>query len=150
MRPFADESRTLGVGLALALLVAMGGWYSYLAIHVVFGYRQCVAAGASADGRSLTFPLWVVTGVDGPDRYRVSKVLRDVPVEGPTEGLAVGQTVSVMGDFRAADLVVVEELREVHHLRKWKEGLGILGFVVALAAAPFSFRVRARRLVERG
>jgi hypothetical protein len=128
----------------------MGGYYSYLAMEVVVGYRDCVEAGAAEDGRKLVFPLWTVTRIDGPNRYAVSKVQRDVPVEGPTDALFLGETVSVAGVFRAADAVVVQEIREEHLLRKYKEGLGIFGVLAATVAAPFAFRVRGRRLVARG
>lgn len=133
-----------------AVLAGTGAYYAYLAIEVVVGYRDCVEAGAAEDGRMLAFPLWIVTRIDGPNHFAVSKVQRDVPVEGPTEGLFLGETVSVMGHYRASDARVVQEVREEHLLRKYKEALGIFGVVAAMIAMPFAFRIRDGRVVERG
>lgn len=131
-------------------LVATGVYYTWLAMTTIIGYRECKAAGVEREGQELTFPLWVVTAIDGPDRYRISKVVRDVPIEGSTGELHEGSTVSVIGRFRASDGVVVEAVREIHVLRVYKEALGILGTVIALIALPFGFRIRGGKVVERG
>jgi hypothetical protein len=52
-----------------------------------------------------------------------------------------------VGEFRQ-DGVVLEKEREIHILRDWKERLGILGFVLAIGAAPFFFRVQNQRVSE--
>lgn len=131
-----------------AALAGAGAYYTWIALTIEIGYRQVTESGR--DGVELTFPLWVVTAIDGPTRYRISKVVHDVPVEGDTTPLHEGDTVSVIGRFRASDHVVVEEVREIHVLRKVKEALGVLGTVLAIAAAPFGFRLRRGGLVERG
>jgi hypothetical protein len=94
------------------MLVATGSYYTWLAMTTIIGYRECVAAGATREGQELVFPLWVVTGIDGPDRYRISKVIRDVPVEGSTAEIEEGATVSVIGHYRAEDRVVVQSVRD--------------------------------------
>lgn len=133
-----------------AILVATGAYYTWLAMTTIVGYRECVAEGVAREGFELTFPLWVVTSIDGPDRYRISKVIRDVPVEGSTAEIAEGSTVSVIGHFRASDGVVVQSVREVHVLRVYKELLGIVGTILALIALPFGFRLDRGAVVERG
>lgn len=150
MQLWADTGRgakMAGLGVLLALL---GAYHAWVSMTVVFGYRDCLEDPARFDGTLLVLPLWEVTRIDGPHRYAASKVLKDIPIEGDTSPLHVGSTVSVKGRFRAADAVVVEEQRELHVLRDWKERLGIFGFLVMAAAAPFFFRFREWRLVERG
>lgn len=147
---FAEAGKWLRITTVAIALVATGTYYTWLAMTTIIGYRECVAAGADRDGQELTFPLWVVSGIDGADRYRISKVIRDVPVEGSTEEIREGTTVSVTGKFRASDAVVVQEVREVHVLRVYKEALGVLGTILALIAAPFGFRMRGWSVVERG
>ncbi|MFZ5480094.1 MAG: hypothetical protein ACOZNI_25235 [Myxococcota bacterium] len=136
------------LAVAVAALLAMGGYYAWWATSVVRGYRWCVEDPVARDGSELVFPLWTVTEV-GAGRYEISKNVKDVPIAGDPAGLEVGDTVSVVGRFRASDLAVVEEVRELHVLRRWKEGLGVLGFVVLAIATPLAFRVRDGRLEER-
>lgn len=148
MTPFGDDARPLKLGAVLALLLAVGGYYAWIATTQVVGYRECVAE--RLDGKTLVFPIWDVTAIEAPDRYRISKVIKDVPIRGATAALEVGDTVSVMGTFSTADDVVTETAREVHVLRRWKEGLGVLGFVVMALLAPWAFALRGGRVVARG
>lgn len=136
-------------GVALALLCALGGGYAWWALTATVGFRECARDPAAHDGTALVFPLWTVTRVDGPARYEISKVIRDVPVVGDAAGLTVGATVSVMGEFRASDRAVHATRRELHALRKYKEALGVIGFVLVAIAAPLCFRVEGRCVVER-
>lgn len=145
---WSDERRPLKIAALLAALLLLGAIHAWLSMEVVFGYRDCVADPQAADGSRLVFPLWEVTRIDGPDRYAASKVHKDVPIIGPTAELHVGATVSIEGRFRASDLAVVETRREIHHLRPWKEGLGLLGFAAAVALAPRFFGWRAGRVRE--
>jgi hypothetical protein len=46
--------------------------------------------------------------------------------------------------------VAVEERREIHTLRVWKERLGMAGVAAWALAMPFCFVWVNRRLVERG
>ena len=146
----ADRGRGWRCAVAAAILAAMGAYFSWLALEIEIGYRQCAEAPTAHAGRTLVFPLWEVTAIDGPDRFRISKVVQGVPIRGESGGLAIGDTVSLEGTFNAADLTVTETRRELHPLRRWKERLGAAGFVVTLVAAPWAFQVRGRRVVERG
>ncbi len=123
-------------------MLGLGLYNVHVAMELVFGYRDCLEDPARSDGATLIFPLWTVTAVDGPQRFRVSKVLRDVPVVGESAGLAVGDTISLKGHFRASDLTMIEAERELHPLRRWKERLGYAGVVLALAAGPLCFRLQ--------
>lgn len=147
---FSDQGRAGKILLALLLLVGLGAWHAYASMTLDFGYRDCLEAPAESDGRTLIFPLWSVTRIDGPDRYAVSKILRDVPVQGDTSELKIGTTISIKGTFRASDLALVESEREIHVLRRWKEALGVVGLLVAAALTPLLFRWRGGYLVERG
>jgi hypothetical protein len=146
---FSDRGRGWKIGLALALLFGVGGYYAWWAVNATIGYRWCLEDPAARDGTELVFPLWTVTKVDGPDRYEISKVVKDVPIAGDATVLKPGDTVSVDGEFEAVDLAVHERVREIHRMRKAKEALGVAGFVVMVALAPFAFRWRAGRLEER-
>lgn len=143
-----DDRRWLKLGLALAVVAALGGYYAWIALHVV-GYRECVEAGAAREGQRLVFPVWDVTAIDGPQRFRISKVIRDVPIRGDATGLRVGDTISLAGTYDAASREVIETDRERHPLRRWKERLGVIGVVLAVLAAPFAFRIRRRKVEER-
>lgn len=136
-----------GVG---SLLLGLGIYHAYISMTMVFGYRECLEDIAKNDGATLIFPLWEVTRIDGPGQYAISKVVKDIPILGETTDLHMGATVSVVGHFRGADRVVVEERKEIHVLRVWKERLGILGAALVIGAAPLTFRWRAGRLEERG
>lgn len=149
MSVWSDTHRAVKIGVAALLLAAMGGYYAWVATTQVKGWRWCLEAPAARDGFALVFPLWTVTKIVSPERYEISKAIPDIPVAGDTTELWVGATVSLSGRFDASGPVVREEVREVHHLRRWKEGLGVLGFVVVAGAAPFFFRVRGGRIEER-
>jgi hypothetical protein len=146
---FADPGRAWRIAAASAVLAAVCANYCVFAMNAEQGWRWCMEDPRGRDGSTLVFPLWTVTGIDGPDRYRISKVVKDIPVIGPTSGLTDGATVSIMARFDGQSRTAVEQVRELHHLRKWKEVLGVLGFVVVAIAAPFVFRVRDGRLEER-
>jgi hypothetical protein len=148
--------RPQGVGRFLLTTLLLAGTcaaHARWALSQQQGWRWCLEDPAARDGSTLLFPLWKVTGIEGPSRYRISKVVVGIPVEGPTEGLAVGDTISVSARFEAARGVALETDRELHPLRRWKEGLGVLGFVGVALCAPLGFRIvrgpEGRRLEER-
>jgi hypothetical protein len=146
---FSDRFRLWKMAAALAVVLGLGAYYAYVAANLEAGWRWCLEDPVGRDGATLVFPLWTVTRIDGPDRYAISKIIKDIPVRGDTGPLKVGTTVSIVGTFDAADTVVVEEVREIHTLRPYKEALGVLGVVLVVIAAPFFFRVRGGRVVER-
>ncbi len=145
-----DRHRWLKLVAALLLLVLLAVRYTHYAENLPFGWRVCVASPAENDGKSLLFPIYTVTAIDGPERYRISKVIQDIPVQGDTVGLAEGMTVSVQATFRGQDGVAVEVSREHHRLRLHKKILGIIGLIGALIAAPLALVLRDGGLAERG
>ncbi|GDX80228.1 hypothetical protein LBMAG42_20390 [Deltaproteobacteria bacterium] len=150
MELWSDRTRVRNGLVALGGLMLLGGWYAKLAMGLEIGWRQYTADPARYDGHQLTFPLWVVTGVPDADHYLISKVVKDVPVEGPSVGLHVGDTVSVIGDFSKEKWAVVQRVIEVHTLRRWKEALGVAGLLAWAVAMPLLFAWRGGRLEERG
>jgi hypothetical protein len=144
----SDRHRTLKLSAILAAMAVLCAWYAWHAARIAVGYGRCMADPAVHDGEVLELSLWYVDEVL-PDRYLVSRTEQRVPVIGPTVGLAPGQTVSVVARFDAAARALVEEHREIHHLRRAKYALGILGMALFLAWAAWQFRWRAGRLVLR-
>jgi hypothetical protein len=145
---FSDARRRLKIAAALVLILGLGSYYAWIAANLQSGWNWCMDDPAGRDGSTLVFPLWTVTAV-GDDRYEISKIVAGVPVIGDPGPLKVGDTVSVVARFDGGREVAVEELRELHTLRRWKEALSVLGFVVMAGAAPVAFRVRDGRIVER-
>ncbi|MDP2309717.1 MAG: hypothetical protein Q8P18_27100 [Pseudomonadota bacterium] len=157
-RAFSDRGAPARIVAALLLTMALGGYYAWWALQPESGWRWAMQAPAERNGATMIFPLWTVTAIVGPDRYEISKVVQGVPIVGPAQDLAVGDTVSVLGHFDASVSTpgqgsapaVRADVREHHVLRKYKEALGIFGFLFVVVAAPFAFRIERRRLVERG
>ena len=146
----SDRHRWLKLSAALLLLVLLAVRYTHYADHLPFGWRVCVSDPGAHDGKALVFPIYTVTSVDGPDRYAISKVIQDIPVEGDTEGLAEGMTVSIRATFRGQDRVAVQTERHHHTLRTHKKALGIVALLAGLIGAPMAFTWRDGGIVERG
>ena len=147
---FSDRLRWLKAILPGILLLLLCAHYAHLASTLPIGWRACMADPASQDGVALRFPLYTVSRIEGPMRYTISKTLRDIPIEGPTEGLSAGDTVSVRAAFRATDQVAVEDSRAHHPLRRAKQLLGLLGLLWFFALVHRSFGWQGGRVVERG
>ena len=147
---FSDHLRGAKLLASLAILLALGGYYARVAMTLESGYRWCMEDPVGRDGSNVVFPLWTVTRVVDDGHYEISKIVQGVPVVGDATPLHVGDTVSVAGTFSAEDHSVHEEAREIHTLRKYKEGLGVIGLGAAVLAAPMAFRIRDRRIVPRG
>lgn len=146
---WSDTGRRWKIAAAVAGMLAMGAYHAYLSLTVSVGWRDCVADPAGLDGSIHDFPLWVVSQIDSPTRYQISKIVQGVPVIGPTEGVTVGDTISVRARFDAAQQVMVELQREEHPLRRWKERLGVVGFVGMALLLPWAFRRRDGWIEER-
>jgi hypothetical protein len=147
---FSDRYRSAKMAVCLCLLVWLGLAYAHAAIVRPEGYRAAAAAPEEHEGAPLIFPLWTVTRLDGPDGYAISRTIKKVPVVGDTQGLALGDTVTLKGAFRAADSAVVVRERIDHPLRPLKAGLSVLALIWAVAMAPRVFAWRERRWVLRG
>ena len=127
----------------------MGAYYAWIAANLQSGWRWANEDPAGRDGATLVFPLWTVTAVAPPDRFEISKIISGIPVEGDATTLKPGDTISLEARFDAGRQVAVEVEREVHTLRRWKEALSVIGFLVMLGLGPLAFRIRDRRVEER-
>jgi hypothetical protein len=145
----SDRHRTLVILALIAGLVGLCGWYAWQADHKVVGYARCMSDPAAHDGVELSVALWRVVRVE-PQGYRISGMVRDVPVIADSAGLEPGMTVSVVGRFDAQRAAVVETHREIHHARGHKSALGLLGLLGFLIYAVPRFRWREGRLVLHG
>ena len=145
----SDRHRPVKLLLLCAALVGLCAWYSWQARSHNVGYGLCMEDPAAHDGRVVELSLWLVQDVQA-DRYLISGLERGVPVIGPTEGLEAGATISVVARFDAERALLVEQWREVHHSRRSKAALGLLGLLGFVAYAGVHFRWRAARLVLRG
>ena len=133
--PFDRGAGLLWGGVSFALLLTIGVLYSNFANSVQTGYRWCAQNPDVCDGRELRLPIWDVVEVR-EDGYDLFKSVGPVPVIAETEGMERGDTVSVVGRFRASDLTVTELERHTHTLREEKKGLSGVGllFVVVFVA----------------
>jgi len=147
---FSDRWRGAKLLLVLISLAGLAWLYTDYAAHRPAGFRAAMANPAKHDGMLLHFPLWEVTKVEGPQRFYVSRTIRNVAVQGDAEGLEAGDTVSVVGNFRAQDQVVVATELHRHWLRPVKEALSTLGLLLAVFFLPRFFGWREGRLVLRG
>ncbi len=114
------------------------------------GYRAFVRAPMEHDGERVLLPIWEVTHIRDASMYSVSKTVLDVPIEGSSAGLSVGDTVTIIGHFRAADQAVVVETRVDHPWRKAKGLLSMLALLLACGLAPRFFGLSSGRIVLRG
>lgn len=140
----ADVKRTSRSGIAsacLAVLVATGAYYAQVAMNAEQGWRWCLDAPEARQNSLLIFPLWTVTSIEDDHHYTISKVVKDVPVDGDSAELRVGATVSVKADFdwNSGAPIARQTYLEIHYLRVWKERIGVLGFVIMALVLPWCF-----------
>jgi len=144
----SDSQRRVKILLLLAALAALGGYYSWQASTKPVGYSLCMQDPQAYDGWEIRMSAGRVVALE-EDVYRVTKYDRTAPVLGSTQGLKVGDTVSVLGRFDAGRLAVAEDGRELHALRPLKSALGVLGALFFAIYALRAFRLRQGRLVLR-
>jgi len=144
----SDRHRGLKIALLLGLLAWLSGAYGEGAVASLYGYWKAMANPVASDGRSIFLSIVRVEAVYD-DHYVVTKVERQVPVIGDPTGLAPGDTVSVRGHFSAERQAVVEDVREVHHLRFLKRIESALGALLSVVYLGWVFRVRDGRVVVR-
>lgn len=138
--------------VALAWLAVTGRMYAQFCLSQPVGFRHCVEHPEACRDRDVLLPLWQVVAVN-PDGYALYKGWGPVPVvygEGPpAQAPRVGDTVSVVGRFDEARVVVVEVERQVHRLRKLKEVLGFVGLGLAGVVGLVGYRVTRQGLAAR-
>ena len=138
--------------LALVCVAWLGfmGWsHTEVVTRRVGWIEQCDADKASCDGRRVFLSLVEVREI-GDDGYVVRKVNRDWSIDGDPTGRQVGETLSVVARFSAADdRLEAVEVHE-HPWRRWKVHLGFAGLALALGIGLWGLRFEDRRLVSRG
>jgi len=147
---FSDSARAWKIVVTLGLMVALGLRYTAVSETESVGYIAAIRNPESRDGAALLFPLWQVTHIRDADVYEISKAVNGVPVLGPTEGLVVGDTVTIKGRFRAQDHAVIETSRIDHPLRPAKGMLSLFALVFFGWCAPRFFSWTDGRVVLRG
>lgn len=137
----AAAARGRIVSLASGALLLSGLYFGWRSDTMEEGWRWCMRAPQERDGDDLVFPLWTVTAIEDAHHYEISGVASDVPVDGDATGLKVGSTVSVLAtfDWNQGAPVARETYRQVHTLRKWKQALGVIGFILVSSVLPFCF-----------
>jgi len=137
--------------ICTASLLAVLGWhYTTFSLAQPDGYRAATEAPEKMDGAPMLFPLWEVTHIRDASVYEISKTVRGVAVEGSSDGLSVGDTVTVKGHFRASDQAVVETERIDHPLRRVKGLLSIIGLILGAGLGRRFFGWESGRVVLRG
>ena len=147
---FSDRARVPKIALTAMLLVGLGVHFAQTSEARDVGYAAALRSPEQRDGMRLLFPLWTVTHIRNASMYEISKTVLDVPVSGSSEGLKRGDTVTVMGHFRASDKAVIASQRVDHPLRPAKAILSILALIFAGVLAPRFFALSDGRLVLRG
>jgi len=158
MNPFSDRARVWVLPvLGLLLLGDVAAWTG---VRLTSGtsYERCLDPPRGATepsacvGEQLVLPLQRVIAIDGPERYRIGRVDGRIVVHGSSEGLRVGQEISV-GGLRTEQGLQAEWM-QTHPLRPWKRRLGQLGVLVLIGLGLAAFTVRRTesgwRVVPRG
>ena len=136
--------------LAVAGLILLGVHYTQFATDRPEGFRAATAEPEAHDGARLLFPLWEVTRIHGANHYEISKSLRGVPIRGVSDGLRVGDSVTVRGHFRARDRSVVAAERIDHPYRRAKAVLSIGALVWCAVMGRRWFGIEGSAVVIRG
>ncbi len=145
----SNRARPWVAAACLGWLVLMAAFYGHYSVTKPVGYRYCLDHLEECRGRTILLPLWRVTALrdDGYDLY---KITGPIPVEGDPSGLALGDTISAVTVFDSDRQLLVEQRHEVHHLRKAKVGLGLLGVALSGVLVLVGFRWREGGVVARG
>ena len=147
---FGDDFRTTKMVVVAVLLAFLGWHHARFSVERPEGYRAFLASPENHDGDRVLLPLWEVTEVQDDSFYRVSKSVVGVPIVGETVGLELGDTVTIIGHFRASDGAVLVRERIDHPWRKTKGLLSVLALVFAFAWVPKCFGWSSGRVVLRG
>ena len=146
---FSNRARPWLAAACLTWLLVMAGLYGHYSTTKPVGFRYCLEHLEECRGRTILLPLWRVTALreDGYDLY---KIRGPIPVEGDPSGLALGDTVSAVTTFDSDRQLLVEQRRELHHLRKAKVALGLVGLVLSGVVVLVGFRWREGGVIARG
>ncbi len=144
----STRARWVGWGSVLGL-IAMGALYADYSANRQQGFQWCLENAEACEGREILLPVWDVVEV-GEGVYQVFKATGPIPIQGVSEGLEVGDTVSIRGRFDKASGRILEVSREVHHRRPLKKALSGLGLILFALGLPWCLRLKGGRLWLRG
>jgi len=147
---FTDHGRYLKTLVSILLLVGLGWFHADFSMQRPQGYRAFVKEPVHHDGATVLLPIWEVTHIRGPSMYSVSKTVLDVSIEGSSDGLSVGDTVTIVGHFRARDNAVIVQERVDHPWRQAKGLLSIIALLLGCWLLPRFFGLSDGRVVLRG
>ena len=147
---FSDRARTWKLLVTLGLMVVLGLRYSAVTTEQSIGYTAAIRSPDVKDGAPLLFPLWQVTHIRDANLYEISKSINGVSAHGSSDGLEVGDTVTIKGHFRAEDRGVIVTERIDHPLRPLKGGLSALALLFFAVMTPRFFSWSKGRVVIRG
>ena len=147
---FGDSFRLTKMGFTTILILLLGWNHARFSIERPQGYRAYLENPHHHNGARVLLPLWEVTGVGAEDKFYVSKSVLDVPIAGENTGLNVGDTVTIIGHFRAVDGAVIAEKRVDHPWRKAKGLLSIFALILGFILLPRFFSWSAGRVVLPG
>jgi hypothetical protein len=147
---FTDRGHLWKSVISIALLIVLGWFHADFSMQRPQGYRAFVKAPDQHDGAPVLLPIWEVTHIRDASMYSVSKTVLGVPIQGSSEGLSVGDTVTIMGHFRASDQAVIAYERVDHPWRAAKGLLSILALLFGCWLAPRFFGFSGGRVVLRG
>jgi hypothetical protein len=145
----SNRARPWVAAACLGWLLVMAGVYAHYSVTKPVGFRYCLEHVEECRGRTILLPLWRVTALrdDGYDLY---KITGPIPVEGDPDGLELGDTISAVTTFDSDRRLLVEQRHEVHHLRKFKVALGLIGLALSVVLVLVGFRWRDGGVVARG
>jgi hypothetical protein len=150
MLMFSDRARLPKMLLSATLLGMLCWHFAERSISHEAGYPAALRSPQAKNGVPLVFPLWSVTHIRNANMYEISKTVLGVPIQGRSEGLSVGDTVTIQGHFRARDRVVVAASRVDHPWRAAKGVLSLCALIIALLLVPRRFGLKGGRVVLRG
>lgn len=132
----------LGV-LALLVLTWLACWWAQ-----VSGGLGPAGLGEVTEGAEVTVTLYEVGELQPPDRYRVRRGGIGIDVLGSTDGLRVGDELTVHGTIRNG--LLVEAWRDEAPLRAAKKRLGFLGLALVGVVGWATLRWRRAGIDLRG
>lgn len=128
-------ARWLRIGVLTCLLAAT---YAATWRSVTTEGHGPIGMTALADGEEVTVTLYEVGRIDGPQRYWLRRGELGIAVAGPTEGLTLGDELTVHGVVYGG--VLSEAWRADAPLRRAKKRLGFLGLALAGGLAVITVR----------
>lgn len=141
----SDRRRPVLAALLVVCAVVLVGWWIRAIDLGRLGDQRVLA---SPDGTTVVLSLLRVRSIVGPDRFVVGSATLDVPIEGPTADLVVGQELYIGGTV--VDGRVVQAWREGAPNRPAKWAFGLLGVAAAALLAVGAVTPTRAGLVVRG